>query len=92
MRPVEFEGQTTLLHPPDSEQFNQPGRPVCGILPIREEVVGGVSVAFSCWRPSEEELALLAVGGCVVVGVGGVAGGAGHPPLMVYASGVVLKP
>lgn len=75
MKPVEFEGQTTLLGPP-------PGTPrgECGALPVLIQGGGTYQAAFqSFWKPSPQDLAVLNAGGYVRLTIHGIA----HPPVWV---------
>lgn len=85
MKPVEFEGQTTLLAPP-------PGTPrgTCGALPVkvvRDKTPFGGSM-LSCWKPSPEDLAALNAGAHVVLAVYG----GGHPPVWLDVQKCVELP
>jgi hypothetical protein len=76
MKACMIEGMTRDLNKPRDWDEERDGP--CGSLPIRDEVFGGrVSIMFSEWKPSTEELALLNAGASVILGVCGTV----HPPV-----------
>lgn len=80
IRPVEFEGQTRLLHPATGTP-----RGTVGALPI----FVGPDWCCSVWKPSPEALAILNAGGHVQLSVMGCT----HPPLALEAvDNIVEKP
>ncbi len=83
MKPVEFEGQTLLLGPPEGSR-----RGACGALPVLKAADDAFGTRFvSYWRPSPEDLAVLNAGGHVELQVCG----AGHPPVWVDVSSQVAE-
>lgn len=80
MKPIEFEGQTALLGPP-------PGYPKgeCGALPVIAFAGGSMS---SFWKPTPEDLVMLANGACIRLDVHGGA----HPPVWVGVERVAELP
>jgi hypothetical protein len=75
------EGYTRVLGAPPGWTAETSGR--CGVLPVREEVLGDLPCMTSAWEPTPDELAALVAGGKVYLRVVGQ----GHPPVMVYALG-----
>lgn len=79
MKAIEFEGQSTLLGPPESWQ-----RGTCSALPVKIEPLGMVSY----WKPSIEELQGLIAGACVEL----VVFTHQHPPVAVQVREVIPLP
>jgi len=69
MEPVKFKGMNVT--------YTAPG---CGDLPARGELEGETFSVTSCWKPSEEDLAILNAGGCVCLNVYH-----GQPPVAMWA-------
>lgn len=67
MDAVKFEGMNVT--------YTAPG---CEDLPTHVEVEEGKLYVTSCWKPSEEDLAVLNAGGCICLHVMG-----GQPPVAV---------
>ena len=74
MNAVKFEGMNTT--------YTAPG---CGDLPAHREIEDEKLYITSCWKPSEEELAVLNAGGCVCLHVVG-----GQPPVAISAQRVTI--
>lgn len=64
MKPVEFEGQTNLLAPPDGWNDDHPDKK-CGALPFIREQIEGYNVTSSYWKPTQAEIDELMNGGYV---------------------------
>ena len=73
IRPVEFEGQTALLHPAEGTP-----RGTVGALPV----FIGTDWCCSVWKPSAEALAILNAGGHIQMSVQGRT----HMPVVLSAS------
>ena len=76
MKPIEFEGQTTLLGPP-----KEMARGTCGALPVFIDPgkPGELPAFASYWKPSAEDLVRLNAGEYVQLTVYG----GSHPPVWV---------
>ena len=76
MNAVKFEGMNVT--------YTAPG---CGDLPSFVEVNSeeGRLVVTSCWKPSEEDLAVLNNGGCICLHVVG-----GQPPVAISAQHITI--
>lgn len=76
MEAVKFKGQNCTFTAPD-----------CFDLPtlVEKQETGHMTVT-SCWKPSEEELAILNAGGCVCLCVRG-----GQPPVALWAEAVSIE-
>lgn len=81
MKPAHFEGETRVL---GEKQGYRP-------LPVHEEVITDAvtgdktPVITSLWKPSPEEVAIIAGGGSIQISICGYA----MPPIMVTATPVV---
>lgn len=77
MNPTEIRNATRVLGPPAGWT---PDDVKCESLPVRETVdAKGAYVMQSAWRPTSEEIMILAAGGTVILTVWG----RGHPPVAV---------
>lgn len=73
MKPIEFEGQTTLLAPPPGTK-----RGDCGALPVIIHKSGPFVVSMSSfWKPSPEDITALNSGAHIRLDVYG----GQHPPV-----------
>jgi hypothetical protein len=79
MKPIEFEGQTTLLGPPRGSE-----RGTCGALPV---VIHERSMA-SFWKPSPEDLVMLNNGAHICLEVHSHQ----HPPVWLSVQRVTELP
>lgn len=72
MEPIRFKGMNITYTAPD-----------CGDLPARGEIENDIYQVTSCWRPSDEELAILNAGGCVCLNILH-----GQPPVAMWVQHV----
>ncbi|MBO4939372.1 MAG: hypothetical protein J6C98_10320 [Oscillospiraceae bacterium] len=72
MEPVKFQGANVT--------YTAPG---CGDLPTLAEVENGRLSVTSCWKPSEEDRAVLNSGGCICLNILG-----GQPPVSMWVQEV----
>jgi hypothetical protein len=76
---LEFDAQTRVLNAPPGWNKSQPI--LCGMLPIEDTNFDGIPAMCSYWKPTAEELAVLAAGGHIRL----VVYGTQHPPVWVDA-------
>lgn len=74
MTPVPIQGQTRTIISPTN--FSEP----CGDLPIADVMDGQLNIMYSAWKPTEQEITALLLGGCVILGVVGIS----HPVVQMH--------